>query len=144
MSARGLLLPGQETAALGYPASSVHSLHRQYIPTTLGGRPRCFCQCQVPHQSCYRAGFLSRASYSLPSCKFGVHHHPFWASNTLGRIIASVSLSAYALRFRRSTGYLGINLFGGLYRFCSIFNAHSCAMAHVCLRCVFNICSDVY
>jgi hypothetical protein len=38
---------------------------------------------------CYRSGFLSSASCSFLSCKFGIHFHLFEVSGTLGCIIFS-------------------------------------------------------
>lgn len=50
---------------------------------------------------CYRKGFLSSTSCGLLSRKFGVHHHPlYWVSDTLGGVIAPLSLNHYALRWR--------------------------------------------
>ena len=60
---------------------------------------------------------ISCISYS---CKFGVHFHPFWMSNTLGRIIF--------VHLLRSTVFLNLSQFQklpryqhySLHRFCSI------------------------
>ena len=54
----------------------------------------------IQQQLCYRKGFLSSTSYTLPLCKFGVHFNPFWISGTLGDIIALLTLNLYALQWR--------------------------------------------
>jgi len=47
---------------------------------------------------CYRKGFLSPASGSSNSYQVGVHFHQFLVSETLGRVIAHISLTCYALQ----------------------------------------------
>ena len=80
---------------------------------------------RVPNSTslCYRSGFLSSTSYTLPLCKFGVHFHPFRMSNTLGGIFALLTLNLYALRWRvmfSLTSVLSIKQFVYAYKFVSM------------------------
>lgn len=125
-----------------FPYSSVCSV-------AAGFKNGCALVLLVPISTslCYRKGFLSPASCSLLSCKFGVHYHPTVSrmSSTLGDIIASITLSLYALRCQRSADYLGIGLLSSsFYRFCLIFQYTLLRKGAYSLRCILNICADVY
>lgn len=90
---------------LKYFCTRLYVLLRLVLKTDTGGQ---FFEYPIRHQLCYRKGFLSSTSYTLPLCKFGVHFNPFWISGTLGDIIALLTLNLYALQWRVMSSLISV------------------------------------